>query len=418
MSAFAFFEQETNKNKTSLDVVLERLFDNLPNKPYCADGFDWGNMLKIRNKKEAITKPYIQFNHPMWKKYIVIDIDNTGAVADWIYDYSYLPQPNLIIENKKNGRAHFVYELLDAVSFTNNSSIKAQRYYTAIQNALTDEFKADHRFTGLVSKNPFSSKWRVSCFREDAYQLKELANKLDLQTAYSLTDSKAKENLKSANDEDLVCGRNDQVFHASRKLAYKDINEFKDKAGLLFDNWLSHVLDIVKHQNSVFTNPMDYKECFNIAKSISKFCWKNHDECVKKFSQLQAARGSLGGKKRSLMYETVRTKAKQLFRRGMATKDIADKLEISARSVQRYTRGLQKIKLLSIKDINLMRKKALKFKRQCPNQVLAASRGCLTFKGHFEYVSNVSSCAFNKVFLSPIGSNNKHYVSNKTIDSS
>ena len=142
MSAFAFFEQETNQNKTSLDVVLERLFDNLPNKPYCADGFDWGNMLKIRNKKEAITKPYIQFNHPMWKKYIVIDIDNTGAVADWIYDYSHLPNPNIIIENKKNGRAHFVYELLDAVSFTNNSSIKAQRYYTAIQSALTDEFKA------------------------------------------------------------------------------------------------------------------------------------------------------------------------------------------------------------------------------------------------------------------------------------
>ena len=52
-----------------------------------------------------------------------------GALVDWIYENSHLPAPNLVIENPKNGHAHFVYELVDAVSFTERSSVKAQKYY-------------------------------------------------------------------------------------------------------------------------------------------------------------------------------------------------------------------------------------------------------------------------------------------------
>ena len=118
MNALALFEEDSKTNLTKLDLVLDRFLNNLPHKPYCADNFEWGGGLKIRSKSIAITKPYIQFNHPNWKKYIILDIDNPGAVSDWIFEKSHLPAPNLVIENKKNGRAHFVFELIDAVSFT------------------------------------------------------------------------------------------------------------------------------------------------------------------------------------------------------------------------------------------------------------------------------------------------------------
>ncbi|MFC6631565.1 replication initiation protein [Acinetobacter beijerinckii] len=122
----------------SLTIVLKRFYNNLPDKPYHSNGFDVEG-LKINRKIEAVKKKYIQFNHPNWKKYILIDIDRPGAVTDWLYESPHLPAPNLIIENRKNGHAHFVYELIDAVSFTERSSLKAQNYYNAVEKALTRE---------------------------------------------------------------------------------------------------------------------------------------------------------------------------------------------------------------------------------------------------------------------------------------
>ena len=65
----------------SLTIVLKRFYNNLPDKPYHSNGFDVEG-LKINRKSEAIKKKYIQFNHPKWKKYILIDIDRPGAGDD------------------------------------------------------------------------------------------------------------------------------------------------------------------------------------------------------------------------------------------------------------------------------------------------------------------------------------------------
>ncbi|WEH90866.1 helix-turn-helix domain-containing protein (plasmid) [Acinetobacter soli] len=54
---------------------------------------------------------------------------------------------------------------------------------------------------------------------------------------------------------------------------------------------------------------------------------------------------------------------KQLFRQGVSLKQIAEKLNISYRTVVRYTKGLLRIKLLSFNDINNLRKSALADKK-------------------------------------------------------
>ena len=343
----------------SLTIVLKRFYNNLPDKPYHSNGFDVEG-LKINRKIEAIKKKYIQFNHPKWKKYILIDIDRPGAVTDWLYEAPHLPAPNLIIENRKNGHAHFVYELIDAVSFTERSSLKAQNYYNAVEKALTSELGGDERYNGVVGKNPYSEEWRTSTYRTEAYHLKDLASKLELSTM-GLTPIEMPQ--KAQNDECAINGRNDEVFHSVRHLAYKDIRYFKNNAGLLFNHWFDHVLKLVQEKNSFFINPMDYKECTHIAKSISKYCWRNHEECYKQFVERQRNKGSKGGTSRSAKYEEARRMTKQLFRQGVSLKQIAEKLNISYRTAVRYTKGLLRIKLLSFNDINNLRKSALADKK-------------------------------------------------------
>ncbi|WP_034711289.1 replication initiation protein [Acinetobacter beijerinckii] len=408
----------------SLTIVLKRFYNNLPDKPYHSNGFDVEG-LKINRKIEAVKKKYIQFNHPNWKKYILIDIDRPGAVTDWLYESPHLPAPNLIIENRKNGHAHFVYELIDAVSFTERSSLKAQNYYNAVEKALTRELGGDERYNGVVGKNPCSEEWRTSTYRTEAYHLKDLASKLELTTG--LTPFEVPQ--KAQNDESAINGRNDEIFHSVRHLAYKDIRDFKNNAGLLFNHWFDHVLKLVQEKNSYYINPMDYKECTHIAKSISKYCWRNHAECHRQFVERQRIKGSKGGTNRSAKYEEARRMTKLLFRQGVSLKQIAEKVNISYRSVVRYTKGLLRIKLLSFNDINNLRKSALADKKarsgaKCikseqseginnvlsscdtsPNQVLAARH---TNPAHFG--------VFFKTFLSLTFKNLKfEWLNEKTI---
>jgi membrane-bound lytic murein transglycosylase B len=69
---------------------------------------------------------------------------------------------------------------------------------------------------------------------------------------------------------------------------------------------------------------MDYKECTHIAKSISEYCWRNHEECYKQFVERQRNKGSKGGTSRSAKYEEARRMTKQLFRQGVSLKQIAE----------------------------------------------------------------------------------------------
>jgi hypothetical protein len=70
------------------------------------------------------------------------------------------------------------------------------------------------------------------------------------------------------------------------------------------------VLSLVKEKNSNFINPLDYKECCHIAKSISNYTFKHDQKCYEQFVERQRAKGSNGGKKKSAKYEAVRIAAK------------------------------------------------------------------------------------------------------------
>ncbi|ENV52093.1 Rep protein [Acinetobacter junii CIP 107470 = MTCC 11364] len=334
MSSRIFTELQSI-SKSCLNAVTLRFIENLPKKPYCTDDLGFG--LKINPKKYAIKQSYIQFNHPQWRKYIVIDIDNKAAIIDLIYENSHLPLPNLVIENKDNGKAHFIYELIDAVSFTENSSIKAQRYYEAVRHSLTAELGGDKAYTGLICKNPLSPEWRTHCFKDEPYHLKELAAHLDLESP-GYPDLHIQ--TKSIEAEQISLGRNDLVFNTVRHKAYVDIREFK-KIGATFQSWLKHVHDLVANNNATLVNPLPYVEVKSISKSIAKYCWKQHAECHRQFCERQKMKGKKGGRKNALKFDPVRKMARHLFLLGKAKGEISKLLDVSYRSILRYTADIQ-----------------------------------------------------------------------------
>lgn len=355
-----------NISKSCLNAVTLRFIENLPKKPYCTDNLHFG--LKINYKKYAIKQSYIQFNHPQWRKYIVIDIDSKAAIIDLIYENSHLPLPNLVIENRDNGKAHFIYELIDAVSFTENSSLKAQRYYDAVRHSLTNELGGDKAYTGLICKNPLSPEWRTHCFKDEPYHLKELAAHLDLESpGYS--------NLQIQNQameaEQISLGRNDLVFNTVRHKAYVDIREFK-KIRATFETWLKHVQDLVASNNATLVNPLPFGEVRSISKSIAKYCWKVHTECHRQFCERQKLKGTKGGRNNAAKFNPVRKLARHLFLLGKDRKEVSMLLNVSYRSILRYTEDIQKFPRfkLTFKHINAIRQNFLKCDNS-QNQVLA-----------------------------------------------
>ncbi len=104
-------------------------------------------------KKSAISHSHIQFNHPSFKRYIVIDADYAGAATAWRYEFAEnIPVPNLIVTNPENSHCHFYYELSAPVSFTDSSSKKAQEFYNAVSKKLTEVLRGDTNYTGLIAK--------------------------------------------------------------------------------------------------------------------------------------------------------------------------------------------------------------------------------------------------------------------------
>ena len=99
---------------------------------------------------------------------------------------------------------------------------------------------------------------------------------------------------------------------------------------------IDHCLSI----NEGLTEPLDYNEIKNIAKSISRYCWKKDSYCYQEFIDRQTRKGSLGGKKggavRSSQFEPLRKEAKKLKEEGLSIRKIAETLKVSKTSVSKW----------------------------------------------------------------------------------
>lgn len=303
-----------------LSLGLEQITDRFPSKPYCSDDLKMG--LQIRPKHLALLKRYIQPNHPYYTHFFVFDLDSPTAYIDYFYSMVGVPTPNLIVENPENGHAHYIYQLATPIYQTNASNDKPIKYANAVYLALRDALSADINYSGLITKNAVHNSWRTHVLREQPYTLDQLSERLDLTTRQINKEIKA--------DEAVGLGRNCCVFHTVRHWAYVEVRKYRAKS---FNQWLDCVIAQCCSVNAQFTVPMQYNEVKGIAKSIARWVWKRDGYAYQEFIDRQTRKGQLGGKAKGEAYSTKRKQAAALRAKGMSYTEIADKLNVSRRSV-------------------------------------------------------------------------------------
>ncbi|MGO3920870.1 replication initiation protein [Acinetobacter venetianus] len=306
-----------------LELILDQFINTIPKKPYASDNLNYG--VKIYSKDAALLKVYLQPNHPYYLHNIVFDLDYEASLVEILYSKTGLPLPNLIIENKENGRSHAIYQLKSPVFKTDASRQKPIIYLNAIHRTLQHVLDADTNYTGLICKNPLNDRWRTNTLRHAPYSLDELANKLEIDW---------KQISKPVKLGDAVgLGRNCYLFHTVRHWAYVAIRKHR---GATYNTWLQSVLDHCLKLNEGITEPLGYNEVRGISKSIARYCWKRDPHCYAMFIERQTLKGRKGGKAKGLAYTEKREQADQLKQLGLNNTQIAKQLSVDRKTVRRW----------------------------------------------------------------------------------
>ena len=322
-------------------TATQRLYDKLPSYMRCTDDYrDGGTQMA---KDFAIQKTYIQVNTPTYQQAILLDHDDDAFMTDLRYEHSHLPIPNIVIENKTNGRAHSITLLNAPVPKTEKSHKHPIAYCKAVEKYLTLEYDADPCYQRVWVKNPFSDAFRVHVLRNEPYDLGELADKLEIKP-FTAKEAKAEIALekKRAESEGMFLGRNCHLFDMVRHWAYQEIRNYR---GTDLELWRSAVMQETMVQNAMLNNSLDYNELKGIAKSIARWVWNKDGQAEANFKAKQAYLGrkggklgdsSPGGKARSAQYDDKREQAKALHMQGMKKSQIAKFLGVHRNSVNNW----------------------------------------------------------------------------------
>ncbi len=243
--------------------ALQDFRENLADNPYCSSDLRFG--LTIRNRSKSITYPYIQPNHVCKINWLVFDVDR-GYESALSYLDADLPDPNLIIKNPSNGNCHLLYRLEKPIWTHSNAGKKAQDYYEAIRDTLTEKMGADKRYCGLICKNPLHSQWLTTELHAGKFEL------VKLESRHGVRKKQAQVLPDAANNG----GRNCTLFDLLRFDAYQRVNEYRSAGTRFYDMWLRTLENEAHIINSTFSEPLPYSEIRATAKSVAKWTWRNY----------------------------------------------------------------------------------------------------------------------------------------------
>lgn len=297
-----------------------------PSKPYCSDD---KTARFIRSLSSAIKRPYIQANPPHLRVWSIYDVDRPGAAVAW--EDCGLPPPSWAAANKENGHAHLVWGLSAPVLVDSPDMRQGPlRYLCAAEAAFRERLQADQGYSGLITKNPIHPLWRTLRGPQLAYELGELAEYVDLP-----------KHLPKRKPDEIGLGRNVTVFDWLRQYAYRKIRHYKGDVRN-FVLWQSHLNGKALERNGDLMSPMDGREVWHIAKSVSKWTWRQFDIAASdaRFSELQAHRGRKGGMasglSRAAASEDKRASARLMAAQGYSSRAIAEALEVNQSTVVRW----------------------------------------------------------------------------------
>ena len=287
--------------------------------------------------------------------WLIFDIDEPFS-GQYAWEIHGLPPPNYIAFSRDSRKYHMVYAVIP-VCTTENARLKPLRYLAAIQRTYTRLLSADEGFAHLVTKNPLHSDWLVHVFHNHEYSLGELHD------AVGELDKKKFD----ASDRELIgYERNVELFDALRYHSYNMIENVR-QGEFTSESWCNYLTDHANELNQkYFTNAVSVdgaskglladSECRSIAKSVSKWTWRNQDSIRAKERKMQldesqplATRQALGAHyAANAKAEATRAKIQSAVDRLLADgkkatqKAVAELSGVSLKTVKRHWKQIQK----------------------------------------------------------------------------
>lgn len=249
--------------------------DRLPRRPWCSNNPKHG--LIVRPAETALQHRHIQPNPPLALAWLIFDLDYQGAAFAW--ERAGLPPPTITVSNPDNGHAHLFYGLTTPVVKSDAARGAPLRYAASVEAAFLARLRADPGYTHRLAKNPLHPSWR-SIWVNHLYDLGELAEYVTLPKRLP------------RRREIFGVGRNCTLFDESRVWSYQWVREYK-RNGATPEQWREAVHGQATRMNT-FEIPLPLSEVKALAKSIAKWTWSTFSDA--RFSEIQAARGKLGGR--------------------------------------------------------------------------------------------------------------------------
>ena len=268
-------------------VTQEQFQSILPLAPYCTNDLQRG--LVIRGRSSAIGYRSIQVNAPWKQAVLVFDVDHDQAGAAWL-EFGLAPTWTAI--NPENNHAHLGY-LLDVPVLTHpDSRDHPKRYLKAVYEAMRICFEADHRYSGLITKNTLHVSHSVQWFGYQ-YDLGYLArNAFQIVPADEVSERLRQRRIDHANtplNEVTEGDRNDSIFFALRTYAYQAVRQFRGD-NRIYSEFYRDLLDQAENLNSILMQPLGFREVAAIASSVAKWTMAKDPAKEKAFRQRQAAK--------------------------------------------------------------------------------------------------------------------------------
>lgn len=315
-----------------LPAVNADLFADLarwPRRPYCTDDKQTG--LRIRPLRQAIKMTHIQCNRPGLHTWITFDIDRPDAQDAW--RDAGLAEPTWTAVNEQNGHAHVVYGLRVPVLVSGLGAKTAPiRYLASIESMMRDKLRADQRYSGLITKNPAHTNWRVLRGPCMTFDLSDLAANLPGIQQY-IPRPRAVDAAGS--------GRNVFLFDNLRTWAYKAIRPFWGTGLAGWNSWLPLCNSRALVMNCDFPVPLGGKEVWHVARSVARWTWQHTTK--EGFSDWQSAQGRKGGvasgRTRLAANEDKRASARLMRAAGQSSRQICSELDVDQSTVVRWLKS-------------------------------------------------------------------------------
>lgn len=259
---------------------LSRLINQAPYLARCSDN---KTAMLVRPREYAIRWPYMQVNRKDMLAWMVFDIDHEHRAYPnpYLWQDEGLPPPNLIVRNRASNKAHLFYAIVP-VCTSDQARLKPIRYFKAIYHALALRLEADASYAGPVAKTPFHPRWQTTELHRSVYELRELADSLELEPVYVWR-----------RHEKAICeSRNCTLFEYTRQYAYSIVGQ--ERAQGCYARFRDRVERFARHHNHELSGrpPLPYSEVSALIKSVARWTWDKYvarKDCQRGIMKLNAS---------------------------------------------------------------------------------------------------------------------------------